>query len=97
MEHFALSVVLQSWEVLCGCGKLRQADSGLAGELGNRGTGGTAAPQAAASYAHSGETAQLEEERKVSAGVSSLMPSLAVVSLTCVSKDFFKHLILVLT
>lgn len=67
--------------------------------LGSRGTSGAAAPQAAApqaaaSYAHSGETAQLEEERKVSAGVSSSMPSLAVVSLTCVSKDFFKHLIL---
>lgn len=62
--------------------------------LGSLGTGGAAAPQAAASYAHSGETAQLEEERKVSAGVSSSMPSLAVVSLTCVSKDFFKHLIL---
>lgn len=67
--------------------------------LGSRGTSGAAAPQAAApqaaaSYAHSGETAQLEEERKVSAGVSSSMPSLAVVSLTCVSKDFFKYLIL---
>lgn len=62
--------------------------------LGSQGTGGAAAPQAAASYAHSGETAQLEEERKVSAGVSSSMPSLAVVSSTCVSKDFFKHLIL---
>lgn len=60
--------------------------------LGSQGTGGAAVPQAAASY--SGETAQLEEERKVSAGVSSSMPSLAVVSLTCVSKDFFKHLIL---